>query len=403
MRKRYYAYHFAGMGIERVTLSLDLTVGIYTHAILADVLNMLRQRRFDDVKLQEIIACGCRMFDQEVRQRGLALELASGYEQDEAGKINVQAPTIDFTIQLYSAWMRNSVTAWCAIRAPYYVQNYDIIEVEKEEEMMLDNQRLLFLARTDAVLRRHTDGELFVLNFKTVGEPNDWWREQWRHDMQTLTEMLPIEARLGQRVSGVLIEGLVKGKKNIQYPKDSGQWWSNSPFCWAWVKPGQAPFPSEYAAKYEWIDQATGYTRRLGKGFTRTPIWNDTIGVQGWLQWLYENAHDVVEQQFIGLPPILRSQPEIDQWLRQNTVRELAIHEMADATKVSQGEDHQNMLDWCFPMSTSGGNCIRPSKCPFYDLCWGAGTADERLGSGEFMLRQPNHPKEAEVHNGNTR
>ena len=397
MRERYLGYHWGGVGLDRISLRLDLEVGKCTHAILADVLFILNNHSFSETLLNQSINQHLNTFEADIRQRGIELELAAGYEQAEDGTVVLQPPPIEFTLGLYKCWIRNAVTAWTAVRGPQFIQTYEVISIEQEEELLLADGQLLFLSRPDAVLKRHSDGELFILNFKTVGEPNQWWQEQWPLDMQTLTECLPIEARLGQRVSGVLIEGLVKGGKRCQHPRDSGQWWINSPFCWAWTKPAAPPFPGEYAAKYEWTDE-DGNSRRLGKGYRRTPVFED-MGAREWLQWLMEHEPELVRQQFVQLPAILRNDAACEQWVRQNVAREHRMFLEAQFINGIESNYQQVALDASFPMSTSGGNCIRPSRCQFFDVCHGTAGVDS-LSSG-YQLRQPNHPREGEVLSGN--
>lgn len=398
-RKRYLGYHWGGRGIERTTLNLDLSIGITTHAILARTLMMVRDLGYNQTEFVNIVSAELEAFERNLRQRGVQLEMSSGYEQDEEGNIQVAAGNLDFIVGLWRCWIASACDMWVSLRLPHLIQEYVIVTVEEEEELLLPGTNLLFLSRLDALLQRRSDGEYFILNFKTVGEANGWWLEQWRHDMQTLSEMLPIEAKLGQRVSGVLIEGIVKGRKSVQYPKDSGQWYNSSPFCWAWKKSAAPPFPPEYAGRYEWNDMTGNH--RLGKGWQRTPVFQDPdMGGNRWMLWLLQHDPQLVEQQFVALPPILRQDYEVDQWLRQAKARESAIAYHADLIQLAtDDEEARNLLDAHFPMHTGGGNCIRPNQCQFYNICWGPARHDP-LNSG-YQIRKPNHPKEAEVLGGN--
>lgn len=401
LRKRYYQYHYSGtLGLERTSLAIDLEVGKTIHDILADLMVMLAMGAYNEVAFQTSIATHLAEFDKGLRERGVEFTSASGYEQQEDGTIAVIPPNIELAIGLYNTLIRNLVTAWAAVRAPYYVQTYRIISVEQEHEMPMADGRMLFLMRPDAVLQRLEDGQYFVLNFKSTGNADQWWQEQWRHDMQTLSEVLPIEAQLGCRVSGVLIEGLVKGPKKCEYPRDSGTYWPCSPLIWAWMKPAAPPFPPEYASRWKWTgEDGRGHT--LGKGYTRQGVWETELGAEGWLQWLMEHDRELVEQQFVALPPISRQDAEVESWLRQTIAREIDIAQKADyVNELANINDpaYASALDANFPQSTSGGNCIRPGKCEMYSMCWGEAAADP-LNSG-YQVRVPNHPKEAEVSNG---
>ena len=391
-RERYWCYEYLGRGLERVALNIDALVGTACHNVLKDVMLMAKTRTYSDVKLAESLLRHVGAFEKDVRERGLSLELSSGYEQDEDGNIAVQAGQLDFLIGVYSCWIRQTLTAWTLLRLPQIVQEYEVVDVEREEDMLMAEGQLRFLARYDGLLRRWSDGELFIINFKTVGEANQWWQEQWPLDMQTLSEVLPTEARLGQRVSGVLIEGLVKGGKRLQYPSGSGNWWINSPLVWMWKKDAAAPFPPEYAGKYEWTDETGNH--RLGKGWHKQPVWQDEMGEKEWLLWLSEHEPELLRAQFVQLPPILRSDQACERWIEQTEAREMDISFRAGAIE-------QQGLNATFPMHTSGGNCVKfrsvsnPGKCSCYELCHGMAAMDP-LNNG-YKLREANHPEEAVV------
>jgi hypothetical protein len=398
-RERYWCYEYEGRGLERNTLNLDAEVGSACHAVAQDVLEAAKAHGDIQGVLARSLAANVREFREKVQHRGLSLELAAGYEQDEEGNIAAQEGQLGMLLDVYTSWVVQIMVAWVNHRLPALLMEYEVVEVEKEEVLLMAGGELLFLARYDALLRRHTDGELFVLNFKTVGEANQWWQEQWPLDMQTLSEVLPVEARLGQRVSGVLIEGLVKGGKRLQYPPNSGRWWINSPLIWMWKKGGAAPFPAEYAARYEWSDDTGNH--RLGKGWSKQPAWEDELGLEGWMQWLEEHEQELVTMQFVQLPPILRSDQACARWVAQTEETELGI--AASAKYVQLGA---MTVDAAFPMHTSSGNCIKfrggnvetgsnSGKCNCYELCHGIAAMDP-LANG-YKWRDANHPKEAEV------
>ncbi len=400
-RERYWLYEHEGRGLERVALNIDAEVGSTVHRVLQDVLNATQAGRFGSEVLERSLATHVAAFDAEVRERGLALELASGYEADEDGNVQTQEGQLGMIVDVYSSWIRQIARAWCVVRLPRLVLEYEIVSTEQEEELLLAEGAVTFMARTDALLRRRCDGELFILNYKTVGEANQWWQEQWPLDMQTLSEVLPVEARLGQRVAGVLIEGLVKGGKRLQYPPGSGMWWINSPLVWSWRQDAVPPFAPSYAAKYEWVGE-DGKSHRLGKGWHKQPMWEDEMGLAGWMEWLLENERELVEQQFVSLPPILRSELACVRWQQG-----VEFNEQVISTKAGHmlGRDDFEWVNAAFPMHTSSGNCIKyrggdvstganNGKCSCYELCHGI-AASSPLDSG-YRWRTPNHPKEEE-------
>jgi hypothetical protein len=396
-RLRWWHSYALGHGIQPTSVNLDLAVGISTHAMLADVLDQIRRGQFSDNTLKAILDHHCLAFEQELRDRGLSADLMSGYELDEEGNVYNKPPSVDFSIGLYSCWMRQMVTAWTYIRAPQLLKEYAIVEVEREELMPVLDFTGMFMSRLDALLRRHDNGDHFILNFKTTGNPDNIWREQWRHDIQTLSEVLPVEARLGLRISGVLIEGLVKGRRNKTYPYGSDDKWNSSPLVWSWKKAAEPPFASEYAAKYEWTDEF-GHGHRLGKGFRSQPVWEDAeMSPIQWLRWLHDREPELLAQQFVSLPPILRSDYDVARWQQQVLPREQHIAQ-AGRYLVKLPESlgtKERELDRLFPMHTSNANCLRPKKCWAYELCHGYAASDPL--NNNFTPREVNHPFEEQV------
>ena len=98
----------------------------------------------------------------------------------------------------------------------------------------------------------------------------------------------------------------------------------------------------------------------------------------------------MIESYLIELPPIMRSDYQIEKWKRMVLPRELDIR-----TYRKVAEDVEGLRDYHFPMHSAGGNCLMPSKCPCEPLCWGSAAANP-LESGLYKLRVPNHPAEEE-------
>ena len=72
-RERWWLYEWEGRGLERVSLSLNLHVGIATHAVLQDVMEG-KKGAFKDSDLHQWIRLHVLEFSNAIRERGLALE-----------------------------------------------------------------------------------------------------------------------------------------------------------------------------------------------------------------------------------------------------------------------------------------------------------------------------------------
>ena len=231
------------------------------------------------------------------------------------------------------------------------------------------------------------------------------WLENFKTDQQTISEVLPVEARLGREIAGVQVEGLVKGAMKADWPVGSkSNYCHNSPLVWGYcIEAGGLDL--EWKAQYTWVDEA-GNNRRLGKGWNRQRIAERYPGgIPEWISYLYQKENELLTAQFPSPPLISRSAHELEEWQTQVKYREIEVH---NALVLIQEHSHQRMVDFStsnikgvdrllaqtFPKHTTG--CAYDpqfhSKCPCYELCWGAEGSDP-IGSGRYQYRVPNHPE----------
>ncbi|KKM24738.1 hypothetical protein LCGC14_1602070 [marine sediment metagenome] len=361
-RRRYWAYEWEDIGLEGNQINFPLLTGTYVH------------------KLLEKVPTG----DWEAAIPHVLTDYQVEAEIDD--------PSDDYNMLIMEqcALVEALVRGFVALRWPRLEREYKVLEVEKEYTLDLGSGVKL-MTRLDWLVERKSDKRLYIVNFKTTKEANHFWVKQWPYDMQTISEVLPVEAERGVKLGGVLIEGLVKGRKSVQYPRESGNWYHSNVLTWAWRKVGSPPLEEEqWAARYETVDE-DGRKHRLGKGWQRVPAWRDYPGgIKAWVDWVLTNDPAVVEGCFVTIPPILRDEHEIEEWKISTVDQEAEIRLFREEVKTDP-----RMLPILFPKHTANGNCVRPSECPFLDCCWGV-SGDDPLGSGRFQRRVPNHPQELE-------
>lgn len=399
LRRRFWGWEYQGAGLERIGPQLDLHVGTAVHTGIEGVI-LGREHPVEDA-LAEFV----RLTEGYAIPEGWPRQLIEKAEIAEA-----------------------LIHAWRLVVWPDAQQEYETLAVEREESASLgqDGQTITLMARPDWLVRRRADGAVFIINFKTVSRADKLWREQWRYDMQTFSEALAVEQRLGQPVAGTLIQGLLKGSKpwtpdDKQENPDPSRLRvnHNSPLIYCWFKAGEPPMTDdEFVAlnRYEWSctephDRCKGgATHRLGKGYSKVPVSEKFPGgIAAWIEHLAATDPALVRSQIIDLPPILRSPYEIERWKRQVIPREVEIHrrssEIVAGPVPSQPPENEQdeqadrewreaMMDRYFPMNTQHGNCIRPGECSFLNVCFGMAAADP-LESGEYRVRTPNHDTEA--------
>lgn len=370
-RKGYFSYLYRGKGISRRGFDPDLLMGAAIHT---GIEHLLKGSSEDDAAATAVIA-----FSKAINEIGLAplvIETEAGFEQVPASSAQQE-----FMVNLVEALVRG----FARVRLPKLLEQYRILEVEREESYQLTDE-LVFLSRSDFISERRSDGELFIHNLKSVKWPDGAWRKKFHYDQQTLSELLGSEQRYGRKFGGVIIEGLVKGTKNVEYPRGSGIRYNNSPLVWAWTGPDNPPFPADIRIKYEYVDES-GRNRRLGPTYQRVPAYT-VMPIREWLDKVEREAPEVLEAQFVTLPPVLRNAHEIESWKTSTVAQEMEIFHKDRAAPMSD-----SLLDIKFPKHTANGNCLGfgQSTCPFFQICWENASPDD---PDLFMPRVFNHPQE---------
>ena len=169
------------------------------------------------------------------------------------------------------------------------------------------------------------------------------WRRQWQYDMQTLTEFIAVENRIGKQVVGTIIEGLLKGSRK-EYPEDSGIWHHTSPLIWLWYREGEPPMSEpSYQGRYKWTcrepHMTTGKRPKMcpgGVNHSNAGHYKESVskvypgGIIAWIDDLVANDRELVERQFVTLEPIMRTPLAIERWKRMTLAREAQISRAAE-------------------------------------------------------------------------
>src|SRR5208283_2087430 len=394
-RRLYWEYYFDGRGLQPVKLNQHFALGGAVHEAIAGVLKYCRL--FDNLpnmpQVLHIISQAQKVLRNEFTQaKGFQAEALTemGFDGEMIQVTNDQTWLIDHYCDLLEAL----TIGWCLVRLPLLMQQYRVVQVETEERLQLSPE-LMFNSRPDAILERRTDGAPVILSLKTTSQVNQMWLENFKTDQQTISEVLPVEARLGREVAGVQIEGLVKGAMKADWPVGSkSNYCHNSPLVWGYcIEAGGLDL--EWKAQYMWVDEA-GNNRRLGKGWNRQRIAERYPGgIPEWISYLYQKENELLTAQFPSPPLISRSAHELEEWQTSVKYREIEVHNaLVQIASRTQPPTVEDIIAQVFDKHTTG--CAYDpqfhSKCPCYSLCWGSQGQDP-LGCGEFKYRVPNHPE----------
>jgi len=401
-RERFWRYEYRGRGIEPATGLPDwwYLTGQYCHEGIESIL-----------KGSEGLSSAAIQASQQYLHQIMPLLDAIEDTQLKSRLMD------DLLEQCYL--VRALVYAWGRVQYPKYQREYRPVDIEREESITftVGDDEVELLTRTDLLSEYlSAPGHYVIHNFKSVSTADQKWRQQWRYDQQTLTEYIACENRLGKQVVGVIIEGLLKGKRS-EYPEDSGIWRHSSPLVYCWYRAGEPPMtPDTFDARYKWTckephdigaPKKDGTYRQCpgGRNHSLSGVYKEQVekvypgGILAWIDHLIATDLEIVERQFVTLEPITRSDWEVERWKRQVLHRELRVSDHAQS--VNHAVENKNdccelaaveYLDHYFPMRTSHGNCLRPSQCAYFGICWAVDDPDD---PAKFKPRIPNHPAES--------
>lgn len=238
----------------------------------------------------------------------------------------------DFDKQQNLALAQGLCIGWWRSRAAEFDAKYEVVSVEEEIEVPLSSN-IVLQARCDAVVRERATGMLWVFNWKTTSSPGDW-TDQWKYDIQSMTEALAAQEFHGEYVQGCIFEGFIKGGK--------------------YKGVSTSPLVTGYTDGKTW--EAGGKARKAE--WKKVSVWKEFQGgIPNWLTFLGPLE---VSESYIRSFPILKNDGIVQDFLRQ-LVREETDNEMMLDPEVSE-EDRllhfrQKRTKQC-------------KWCSFSDACW---------------------------------
>lgn len=336
-RRFYYKYLYAGTGFDSRLPPLALAIGLTVHKgmeVLMKVGNV------------EDAVCATRAEWEKV--------VAPGRD----------VPSLEYPLLEGQHLCEGLVRGWFRSRYEPFMEEYEVLMVEKEVKALLaPNVRLN--ARADAVIRSRVDGRAYVLNWKTTQNPNDW-TSQWEHDVQMWTEALVMEDVLGEKIPGVIVEGLSKGVYR--------EGMTHSPLIYGWkLETGSSTI---FSAKYQRF--------RKEEPWVKFPVWTRGGGVP---EWVYFIPKEICDEQFVTSRPIMKNDAVVEDWIRQ------VVRMETDVEYILGAESEQDRLDF-FWQNWKKLNCQR---CTFEGVCKGLLTVEGLVENGTVKERVDHHASEEAV------
>lgn len=358
-RSRLLGYHFDGTGLARAGHALPLVGGIAYHSCLERILKGENM----EVVLSEQLA----LYEADVHARGI-------YGVDDSA--------LDFLIAEQSRLLEGLVRGWVQTRMDLFLEKYEIHAVEQEFEFELA-PGLIQMMRLDVLARRRSDGIAFIPDFKGTGTAASYWRDSFLHNNQVNSYILAVQETLGERIGGMVIEGLIKGTRKEDTALSSpfhGKTIQYSPFCYGYENSSTGDVQCEYTQK---------------KGFVKIASWEK----YSTSEWLSIMGEETVRDQFLTIDIPKPEDRELKRWKRQVVKQELRISQGLKLLDVTiDPETREDILDEFFPMTRTA--CFRfNSPCAFQSICYDSIVEKDPIGSAFYVPRECHHTPEQEQMN----
>ena len=358
-QSRFLGYEWGGTGLAEETLALELYTGTVLHDGLAAIVA--------GADIDQIAGAA----NEQMKQALLGSGEGTDYDRDTYA--SEQAALAEGLLRGYHKHV------WPMFR----VQYPEVVAIEKEliynhdmfqGEEVKNQPRFKFMAKPDLIVR-DTEGQLWYVEYKSTSSAKDTWVNSWNMAVQLHSTIKAVEAEVGEKVTGVIVQGLYKGY--VSYGKQ------NSPFCYAYHKPGNPPFTKDL------------WSYAYAPGYKKYPVWERPGGVKDWVENMPE---DVLTDQFPTSPPIFIKDELVEAFFRQRAVRE---SEIAMAAKAMQNpelspEIKQEIMDMSFPQRFDQCQPSFGKACQFRRICHG--NVQDPLAQG-FTRRQPHHQPELDAWN----
>lgn len=385
-KKREFAYHWQGRGVESTLLSEDLALGTAVHAGLEELMQGSDYGAAADIAQQVMM-----------EQYRLGLEM-----QHAAVTIDPQSETAQLLAEEQANLAYALVWTFGRRRLASLLERFEMVEVEPEICWLVGSKdvevvkeiagvgsrttderiHIVMMSRPDAILRSREDGKLWTVSWKTAKRFDGSYVERFESDVQSLTEGLAVQAKYGEAPAGTLYTYFLKGDRTFDAEIGAKRYTSPlvRPYC-NWTGVGEP----QYRGAYKWFDEM-GTEKRCGKGWERVDIWK-SFEMPEWLELLDSGAvHPEANRDWLG-EAVVEPEPRPFNPEYAERWRQKAVQQEGDWIQILEG----NRIA---PQDETGCH-VYNRKCTYYGVCWRGETIEDQIASGYKRLRQEsNHPAE---------
>lgn len=422
--KRFITYHAEGTGLVPEYESLDLIIGTVIHRGLQHLFEHCRLHKdgetLSEACLDEAVAEAYKTWHEILAIKQIALH--SGEEERLAWILAEQECLFEGLIK-----------AFAIRRLPAILEEYIILEVEKEEVFENFSDIITFLGKADGLFLRKSDNKIVQLSIKTASTYLEVTERNILHDMQGVSEQVCTNDRLlrlwkqvkqfndyvfeggnelfnllkhakeAPKVYAVQYEFLIKGQRK-QDPYGSGIYKQNNFLIHPYkmesmmtISGGQIGHsPSDYKTAFG--------KGKPPKGWNKIDIWED-IGIKNWIEMLalgkvQPEEGNLLDSLLITPSLILRTEEEMEEWLVSTRFREEEIARHLDEienldSRLEENQSKIKELTWkYFPKNTLSCHNHFGRDCFAVRHCHEAIDIKMATGAGIFIPRRSHHKAE---------
>lgn len=195
--KAYLEYWYKGHGVVPQAMPQHLLIGICIHRGLQHLLEHCRIEHpngdFTEKCIDDSVMWAHNVYKDILSKR--ELELKKVWNNNTK---NYDVEDLNYTIKEIYNLIEALIRAFAISRLESFLDEYEVLEVEKEEVFESFSDIVTWLGKADGLLRRKIDNELIVLSFKTAAEFTNSTLSNILIDMQGCSEIVMIEERLNR-------------------------------------------------------------------------------------------------------------------------------------------------------------------------------------------------------------
>lgn len=440
MMARFLGHHYLNSGIVLKGNSIPLTTGTSVHSPLEDICLYCKARREEDPELPT--ATLLKELEDLWIVRNAIVEAITDYtiavDQTGLKGLTENPQDVNDIVTEQCSLVGGLVWVWVRKCLPWVLDNYEILAVEQEFELILscscgigeggtaqDHEArfcngVCLMTRPDLILRHRDSGILVYVEFKTGADVMNYnYSMQYEDNVQFALGAAATERYFGEPVTELYVHALHKGKRDREYDADtreySGPKRQNSPFCYVFYKEAKPPMiPEDVRPTYYTKDPLTGskWGATENRGYRKMPLWeikwqDKEDDVPYYEHYALNKLDDADLDQFIKfIGPIPNPKFLVDRLMIEMVAEEQRWAEriayLDDVLDSVGGDvthtDYQLALSEVIPRSWKCYNY--GGWCEFQIICFQKEGWDDPLGlknklsQPRYERREPNHPIE---------